>query len=342
MLDEELKELGEKISSEEMIKLEYFYKKNMFDKNILFCMEIGRYNQLIKLYYKSREELFLYLEKKKEEIENFLKEKNIISDIDLEMIAIKIFNQNYIDDDEFYKYNLLACKIALDESIKEFKYFFNAHYYLTNEIENILNFIDKILFDFNSLFFGSCFRRKDVMPGMELFAIFEEEMKGYTNGTFAKGPLKIFILRQIIELKIKNSLGIINIENEQKKKEIIINISTLFKYIKEKEEQKQMKLPIKLEVIKAMNKATNIYVHTGQFYNFYSWHEKISQILLREYCFKNHTERTHVEGSFLMTKSLLSILEDDLKKFIKKEVKFSDNIKINLKKPEVIIVDKIE
>lgn len=346
MLDEELEKLGKNIEIEEFIKLEYYYKKNYFFNNSLSYSNSGKFTELIGLYYTSREKLFLYLEKKKEEVEVILEEEKISLDIDLEEIAIKIFNQTYNSNEEFFKYNILAYKIALDESIKDFKNFSQGNYYLANQVEVILNFIEKILFDFKSLYKGTCFRRKEVLPSIELFSIFEEDIIGYVTNDFAKAPLKITILRQIIEVKIKRSLGFINILNIENNDEVIVNISELFEYIKKKEKQNQIKLPVKLDVLIAMNKASNRYIHTGEFFNFFSWHEKIAQILLREFCFKRYPETTNIEGSFLMTRSLINTLEQDLQNFFEKKgkriKKFSGAIKINLKNPEITIVDKIE
>lgn len=346
MLDEELEELGKNIKIEDFIKLEYYYKKNYFFNNYLSYSNSGKFIELIKLYYTSKEKLFSYLEEKKKEVERILKKEKISLDIDLEEIAIKIFNQTYDSNEEFFKYNILAYKIALDESIKDFENFSQENYYLANQVEIILNFIEKILFDFKSLYKGTCFRRKEVLPSMELFSIFEEDIRGYTTSDFAKAPLKIIVLRQIIEVKIKRSLGFINISNSKNNNEIIVNISDLFEYIKEKEKQNQIKLPVKLDVLIAMNKASNVYVHTGKFFNFFSWHEKIAQILLREFCCKRYPETTNIEGSFLMTRSLINTLEQDLQNFFEKKCKrikrFSGAVKINLKTPEITVVDKIK
>lgn len=347
MLDEELEKLGKNIETEDFIKLEYYYKKNYFFNNFSSYMNSGKFTKLIELYYTSREKLFLYLEEKKKEVEFILEKNNISLDIDLEEIAMKIFNQVYDNDEEFFKYNMLAYKIALDESIKDFESFSQGdYYYLANQVEVILNFIKKLLFDFKILYERTCFRRTEVLPSTELFSIFEEDIRGYTTNDFAKAPLKIIVLRQIIEVKIKRSLGFINILNIENNTEVIVNISDFFEYIKKKEKQNKIKLPVKLDILIAMNKASNRYIHTGEFSNFFSWHEKIAQILLREFCFKRYPETTNIEASFLMTKSLADTLEQDLQNFFeekgKRIKKFSGAIKINLKHLEITVVDKIE
>jgi hypothetical protein len=338
--DDKFKELAEKLTFDEFTKLEYYVYSKDFSLNWMRYSDSGKFYRLKKMYYSSKKELIEYLDDQEVKIKNILSEKHIDDNVDFNELVIKLFSNEFTDEEEYLKYNLLGYKISLHKTIEEFKRDIENNYYLVDSTENMLEFIEKLIFDFNSIYTKNCSRRKRVMPGMELLPVYEETIKGYLTSDFAKPATSIFILRQIIEVKIKRTLGISCVKNANTGENKIVNISILLKYIKEKENMKEIISPVDIDMLVAINKATNQYIHTGNFYNIMSWHEKIGQIVLKELCFKRNTQQqTHIEGNFIILKSLYDNLENDLKAFL--FPKNASNIQIQLFEAEATIVEQL-
>lgn len=334
---ENIKKIAEEISFSDLRYIEYYFNKKDFESggNIQINNN-GNIYRLIDSYYKGPNSLLKHIKEKEEEIIEVMKSKNICEDIGIERLALKLFKNDYKSKDEYIKYNLLGWKVAFTETLTDFiKFIQDDSFYLTRITIMQIKFIEKLLFDANCICYEGSYRRKRIMPGIELLPVYEETIRGYMVSDFARPSTSIFIMRQIIELKIKRTLGIEYIFNTKNKREEVIKLSKLLNYIEKKEKSKEIISPVSIKLLKTINYSTNTYIHTGNFNNILSWHEKIGQLVLRNLCFKENEHKTHIEGSFVIKKSLLDILESDLIKFFN----WDSNIKCSFSKPEATIVE---
>lgn len=317
--------------------IEYCLNKKDFESggNYIYNNS-GNIYRFIDDYYKDKTSLLEHIKNKENEIIDFMNQIKICQTIDLENLALILFKNKYKSDDEYLKYNLLGWKLAFSETMKEFINFIDGDsFYLTDEVLVQIKFIEKLLFDARCICNTNSFRRKRIMPGIELLPVYEETIRGYMVSDYARPSTSIFVMRQIIELKIRRTLGIECVYNKKYNNEEMIELSKLIKFIEKKEKNNEVVSPVSINLLKAINISTNRYIHTGNFGNFLSWHEKIGQIILRDLCFKENEFKTHIEGSFIIRKSLVDNMEFELRNFLK----WDENIECYFSKPEATVID---
>ncbi|WP_297286232.1 hypothetical protein [uncultured Brachyspira sp.] len=152
----------------------------------------------------------------------------------------------------------------------------------------------------------------------------------------------VFLIRQSIELKLKNMLGIDYIINYDNGKLVKIPGDRLLNFAFK---NKNIKVPDTLEsdIIKKIHDWTQIFIHGGFIINI--WQIHIAHVILKELFMPNTYSNTEkrifsIYGSISMSKSYYNNqLEMEILNYLKKEPKIANqNIKIvKLKNPEAII-----
>ncbi|WP_063563850.1 hypothetical protein [Paenibacillus sp. O199] len=257
--------------------------------------------------------------------------------VDLESIAKDIFKQKKSENPEFMRYNVTAWNMSFEQCMSDLELFLDEHYFLTENIMIQINFIDKLIFDVNDLLNGTRNRRKKILAGLDLFPLYEETIRGYTISEFAKPSSSIFFMRQIIELKLKRAIGIRQAYNKSTKKYEELTMPRLIEFYKKLERKELLVSPVSLDLLRIMIKASNHYIHTGEFNEFFSWHEKIGQMILRELCFKKDERIQSMEGTFIIDKRL----DNTMEKKIKEHFNWGSSVVIEWENAEATIINRI-
>ncbi|CRF35340.1 hypothetical protein BRSU_2589 [Brachyspira suanatina] len=152
----------------------------------------------------------------------------------------------------------------------------------------------------------------------------------------------VFLIRQSIELKLKNILGIDYIINSDNGKLIKIPGDKLLNFVFNNE---NIKVPntLEIEIIKKIHNWTQIFIHGGFVINI--WQIHIAHIVLNDFFSPNTYSDTEkkifsIYGSVKMSKDYYNNqLETELINYLKKDPNITNqNIKIiKLKDPEAII-----
>lgn len=156
------------------------------------------------------------------------------------------------------------------------------------------------------------------------FAYTKEYQPAPLNGRrflFATTPT---LIRQAIETKFRNMIGIKSVINKRTAKPAAVGISDILSFFKKN--PKYIRLPIDIEILLSINRWSNGFVHTGIVP--YSW-QSLEAIDLIEPLFACKNEKMiHLEGfNYLNSKHSKEELKHDLERFFSR--KGGDPIQFN-------------
>ena len=183
-----------------------------------------------------------------------------------EYVETDILKKLLNDDDFNLEAQSIAAKCSLERLYNKIITDASTELYYSDAFEGMLNSYQQILFDAESLN-ESCRRRTKKVANTEIFHLAEHLSEYNFTYQYPVMETSVFLIRQAIETHIKNSLGISHAKIKNKKGEAKndIGISHLIKYLKEKIDAKNMSVGIDIELLGAINKWTNAYIHTGNF-----------------------------------------------------------------------------
>lgn len=282
----------------------------------------------------------------------------VFNDVHSKIIAVLNSNiqvDEYVETDILKKllnddFNLEAQSIAAKCSLERLynKIITNAstELYYSDAFEGLLNSYHQILFDAKSLN-ESCWRRTKKVANIEIFHLAEQLSEYDFAYQYPVMETSVFLIRQAIETHIKNSLGISHAKIKSKKGEAKndIGISHLIKYLKEKIDAKSMSVGIDIELLGAINKWTNAYVHTGNFYYPFWYIEFIIKYLKHFFFVPSEiynlytSQESNIEASIFVEHNLSESINDDIEQYLEKS--FSIDIAYN-KRKNIIKVSKNE
>lgn len=359
--DKQLLEIIDRFDEDDLIKLEFLRRKKDYlnyyqeeyskfyemysvfqnDKEVVKRQAEQSLNNQDKLritsaYYNGKDELIDLLKKYKNEVDTALKDFKHGKKHSFDTILSNIFNLNDKNIDHIKKYNILACKLCLEEAIEEIKT--RDYYYSYDIMLKKIDYISNLIFDFKAIYQGDRKRTQVYMSGMEILALVQEFSWGYNRNNSAKELVPIFMMRMVIEQKIKEVIGFLGVADEENKP-IPLALTRIIDYIKKRIDSGDIISPVDFSIIEKINYYTNFSIHTGSSVLFYTWHIKMVELFLTRLCFPQKWENGHIEGSFKLKESYYNDLENDLKEYFKDEKLFENQkIELKLKKPTSQII----
>ncbi|MDP3111109.1 MAG: hypothetical protein Q8M71_03275 [Thermodesulfovibrionales bacterium] len=198
--------------------------------------------------------------------------KTNFSDIHIaEQIFIKSVKSDYLK--HWVKYQLLALIKSAQRA------FFNVEYYMgsnprtkyskkfgciTEIIFEIMQFLDHASFYVEGQHAGYGWRIRRVLNSAEIFEgskmLFERRIHEWHLGNFVITPTAIFLIRQSIEIRLKNAFGIHTILSKDGK---ILKVPGIIFLQFAKENISDVEFPIKFSVIEKVYNWTQHYIHGG-------------------------------------------------------------------------------
>jgi hypothetical protein len=136
--------------------------------------------------------------------------------------------------------------------------------YDTPIIEGLVRFYGFLYFDIESMLFGKGGRRTVQSPDMDIFQISKNIKFNLIPNGIVTIATSIILLRQAIETKIHQSFGI-RCFRDQDNKELAVNIGYVLSVLNKPKFKRQIKFPIDIELLLAINTWSNYYIHTGNF-----------------------------------------------------------------------------
>lgn len=280
------------------------YNNNLKDNNAkIFTMEISEYS-LLDLLEKQREiceddfwkyifnkydEFMYYIEKTIKEIFPHIKP---IDQYTNEFLANQIFKIEVMEKDlkALHKYSLIAIKKELGwlkEELARYKqcpynsdFFMGEMRYLWNIIFSIQEYVE-IVQSYNQK--QNCrhhVSRRGIGSGEIMYLARRMPRFEYYFDDIAQGPVSIFLIRQGIELRIIEILGIMDINMKEDNSLVKITPDRLLTLLK----KPQIKLPIAYNIIEKIHSWTNLYVHRARIYDYWEmeWAVKTIQPFIFE------------------------------------------------------------
>ena len=156
-------------------------------------------------------------------------------------------------------------------------------------------------------------------------------------GSYSIRPAAIFLIRQSIELRLKNSLGIYSIATKEGK---LLKIPRLYDYLLEfiTTNKKYIVLPVKPSILLKIYRWTNGYIHRGALN--YNWNIEMAYTLLDPLFTEGYKDDTWYKyGSIKIKRDFYNVIETKLFEYFQhKNIKNIDKAIISMfKQPESII-----
>jgi hypothetical protein len=163
------------------------------------------------------------------------------------------------------------------------------------------------------------FSRRNILYSSEVFySTFYHIFSYFDQKTFASiatRPISIFLIRQSVELKIKNALGVYLIRDINTYESIGVRSETYMDFIYKKGDL--ITLPIDKAILRTILKWSNLYIHTGFMpENYKTWFAmKTIEPLFK--AVSNDVDGFHRDGAIVINKRYFEEdLESDIKNFI--------------------------
>lgn len=231
--------------------------------------------------------------------------------------CIKLINKLIDNNDDFYKNHILDGFFTKDDILRlsqEIIYDISMLNYLSG---NRIGINDKV-----------CINRANYISSEQFFlnakfAVFSKKAIVSSTSRDMFYSLIPTLIRQAIETKIKNSLGIESIEPRG----TIISISNYIKFIKNNKEL--FCFPVSMDSLSVINKWTNTFIHTGV--TSYIW-QSMEAIDIIEPMFTSYDEnkRFNLNGFYYHNEGVtLNKVEEEINKYFLKKSKKIIKFKLN-------------
>jgi hypothetical protein len=175
--------------------------------------------------------------------------------------------------------------------------------------------------------------------------LFRKEISKNWQAGHVISPTSIFLIRQSLELRLKNALGVNYITNKDGK--ILRVDGSVFLNLVENN-LSEVTLPVRLSYIKTIFSWTNSYIHGGHIHRSWEieWAFSLLQTLFTPYnAIENGAHRYDVFGAIRINRSLYDRIENEIEASLrKKSKKMNDAVNsgiriIRLSQPEAMVVD---
>lgn len=169
--------------------------------------------------------------------------------------------------------------------------------------------------------------KRNIVNSAEIFSASQELSRNRIDkrsiGHFAIMPTTIFLLRQAIEIRLKNALGIDIITNKNGKL-IRITGEKLLPLIKDGKTTGNIEFPIEISVVEKIHKWTNHYIHGG--FIPYTWEIEWAYHLLNPlFAWGQHGEIHNRFGSIKIKRKYYKQIDLKIKELLKNERQSSQN-----------------
>jgi hypothetical protein len=261
-------------------------------------------------------------------------------------ISSRVFNKQFVRTQarDHYKSKLAALILSADRHRKRItqrwrKTGFDgkvlAEILMLKEISfEAIPFIDEAEFWITgkSAYSGSV--KRTVLFSTEIFeaskAIIRSADPKSNSGDFVFAPTSIFLIRQSIELRLKNALGLSHLRRPDGKF-LRLPFETIWRLLDVI--KNDIRLPIPIQLIKSIYKWTNPYIHLG--WTTYTWeiewaHHTLQPLFSGK---KRSNGSWSLFGSIMIRKRTYNSLADELKKLLSKQGEFDV---VRLTRPESV------
>ncbi|OOM09316.1 hypothetical protein [Clostridium saccharobutylicum] len=222
-------------------------------------------------------------------IEEFTKALNVVHSKVMDNLNKKLIQSSYILNDilltilDVEKENnivkqALAAKLAVSKSYDKLMKNTSSQIFYTDIFEGYIHEYGNLAFDSEALN-GHCSRNPRKVANLAIFPLAKELVEYNFTYQYPVFESSVFLIRQSIEVHIKNNLGIVSIRQKKRNGRLgrEIGIANILQYMEEKIKNKSMAINVDIKVIQLINKWVNTYIHTGRF-SYPYWY--ISTILL--------------------------------------------------------------
>ena len=182
-------------------------------------------------------------------------------------------------------------------------------------------------------------KKRNVIHSDEIFfasrMLSKEMIIEKERGHFAIRPTSIFLIRQAIEIRIKNGLGI-DIITEKSGKLVKLPVEVLLQILEkvQKNNPQSIDFPIKISILKKIIKWSNYYIHGG--FSPFLWDIVWAQHILKPLFSRGSYKKWHSRyGAIKITKGCY----DSIDKMIKKLMNRKDIVVHRQAHPEAIIME---
>jgi SEC-C motif-containing protein len=281
-----------------------------------------------------------YLENKYEELFGRLRRK---SDVDIGEI---VFNTKIDEKQEkaYFTMSFQGIMNAIDRRYSHISDNWELYEKNPNSLKAMFRFFGDIVFElkeflnlledrYNDDFsYYSDFGKRGIANSKEIFHCLSDHLYHYYGqksfGDFVRQPIAAFLIRQAIELRVKNGLGIHDIfigSNHQR--------ITADKFIDFINNNVKIKFPIKISILKKIHAWTNHYIHRGILLQV--WKMDLAYELLKPLFQGN---RYNVYGSVEINSDYYNKeLENEIKKFL-----FGEITIVKRRNPEAQLVKDVK
>jgi len=272
------------------------------------------------------------------------KDFSITKNYTLEHIAEQIFSESSFDKNRC-KMHILAIEFSINELLKELEKIFEQDSEISiseHFIKGKLSLLRDIILDINELIW-QCKEifleqpqsrksgRRRLFDSREVFISSKNLLRRHFYfDDISFSSISVFLIRQSIELKVLNCLGVYSIVDKEDKPQKV----KLEKVIEFIEQSDKIEFPVKKSLLLKITKWTNAYVHRGIMH--YHWQIVLAQNILLP-LFKMGEGKTimSVYGAVKIDKEYFEAkLHNDLLKYLGLDI---DKVKICRIKEEAIV-----
>lgn len=166
---------------------------------------------------------------------------------------------------------LKAVIITLQKQYSKILEMCDTRMYFSNQFEGLLHVYENIYFDITVFFTNRANRRMQRISSMELYPLARQIKEYDFTYQYPVVETSVFLIRQAIEVHVKNALGIKKTGNNNKQE---IGIAQLIQFLKNRISDNDMAIGINVDILQLINRWTNEYIHTGS-YNCPYWYIEI-------------------------------------------------------------------
>jgi hypothetical protein len=271
--------------------------------------------------YESHKHVAYYLSRRYQEIFN----ENISEQKIVDLLYKEVVTQKELY--YYYQSSFIVISKCFSESIN----YINS---LSNEIDykpidkveycrslfqELVIFLDKFERYLDQNHEGYGFGRRNIANSIELyystyyhlFNFFDQK----TMASITTRPVAVFLIRQAIETRFKNALGVYLVRNANTNEAIVINTRVYIDFIYSR--GKYIDIPVDKLIIDTVNKWTNNYIHTGLMPEIYKIWFAIKLIKPLFTGANNEIDGYDRDGSIVINREYFdNNLEEDFKRYI--------------------------
>lgn len=286
--------------------------------------------QLYRGYWEGKESFSKALNKVHSKVIENLDKKIIISSYTLKEILLTLLD---VEKENNLVKQAFAAKIALSKLYEKIIKETDSELFYTDILEGYINEYGNLAFDSEALN-GHCSRRSRKIANLEIFPLAKQLIEYNFTYQYPVFESAIFLIRQSVEVHIKNNLGITSIRQKKRNGELgrEIGIANLLQYIEEKIKNKNIAINADIEVIQLINKWVNTYIHTGRF-SYPFWYISNIILYLNDFFYipqaiKNlyTLEYSNIESSIFAEESYVKDMYNDIEKYFKQKKGFGVSI----------------